>query len=648
MPLKLRAQALQNGVAEPEAAGGGRRWALARAERWRLAALTGVLSLAAWLRCFHLDRQGYGNLYYAVAVRSMLRSRRAFFFVAFDPQGFLAVDKPPLGLWAQAASVRIFGWHGWSLFLPQALAGTLSVAALYALVRQRFGAGAGLLAALVLALTPVAVAADRNNTMDSLLVLALLLAALSVQAASLAGRPTTLLLGAFLVAVGFNIKMLQAYLPLPAFGLCYLAAAPMAWRRRALHLALALGVTLLLSLPWVAAVDLTPVRERPFIASSSNSELDLVLGHNGVTRLMENPLHPPTPLSAYVADEIGIPGPLRMWQRQLGGQVSWLLPLAFAGLLIALWLPSPGPGRPGARAAALMWGSWLVVGLLLFSGGHKFHRYYLVMLGPPVAALTGIGLVLMWRHYQARGRRGWLLPAALLATSAGQAALLHPFAPWGDPLAVLGCGISALLAAGLVAVRGRGSGHLAAPLVAAGLVAVLLGPAAWAITPLWGAHPSQPYAGPDLWAAPMDRAEPQRLGRLVAYLRAHQGRAAFLAATIQATTAAPLILASGEAVMALGGYSGGDAILTVEQFAARVGVGDVPFVLLPGETAQQPALVGWVRARCAAVPPAAWRDGSGAGGEGPADGSDTGLTLFDCRRAVGGRAGAFAPWRARL
>src|SRR3954470_23879142 len=121
---------------------------------WQGPALAGVLTLSAFLNLFHLTNVGYGIPYYAAAVKNMLSSWHNFFFVSFDA-GFVSVDKPPLGLWFQAASAYLFGFHGPSLMLPQGIAGVLSVAVLYHLVRRSFGLVAGLLAALVLALTPI-------------------------------------------------------------------------------------------------------------------------------------------------------------------------------------------------------------------------------------------------------------------------------------------------------------------------------------------------------------------------------------------------------------------------------------------------------------------------------------------------------------
>ena len=64
------------------------------------------------------------------------------------------------------------------------------------------------------------------------------------------GRLRYLLLGAFLVGLGFNIKMLQAFMPLPALYALYLLGAPHAWWKRILHLAGATVLLLAVSLSW--------------------------------------------------------------------------------------------------------------------------------------------------------------------------------------------------------------------------------------------------------------------------------------------------------------------------------------------------------------------------------------------------------------
>src|ERR671929_553555 len=183
---------------------------LATKAPWQRIALAAILILSVFLNLFRLPNEGYGNTYYAAAVKDMLTSWHNFFFASFDA-GFVTVDKPPLGLWIQAASAQLFGFHGWSLLLPQALAGVLSVALLYHLVGRSFGPVAGLLAALALALTPISVATSRHNNLEGLLVLAVLLAAWAFILAAETGRLRWLGVGGLVMGLGFNVKMLEAF-----------------------------------------------------------------------------------------------------------------------------------------------------------------------------------------------------------------------------------------------------------------------------------------------------------------------------------------------------------------------------------------------------------------------------------------------------
>src|SRR5919202_2095707 len=239
--LHVKGSALLDGI--------GRAHEVAILSKERLALGT-ILALSAFLNLFRLTNEGYGILYYAAAVKNMLTSWHNCFFVSFDA-GFVSVDKPPLGLWIQAASAYLFGFRGLSLVLPQALAGVPCVALIYYLVRRAFGEVAGLIAALVLAVTPISVATSRSNTMDMLLVLSVLVAAWAVIHAAESGSLRWLVVGVVVLGLGFNIKMLEAFLALPAFYLLYLLGAPVSWRRRFAHLGAATAVLLVVSLSWV-------------------------------------------------------------------------------------------------------------------------------------------------------------------------------------------------------------------------------------------------------------------------------------------------------------------------------------------------------------------------------------------------------------
>ena len=217
-------------------------------------------------------------------------------------------------------------------------------------------------------------------------------------------------MGALVVGVGFNIKMLEAFVVLPAFYLLYLVAAPVGWRRRVIHLGLATVVIVAASLPWVLAVDLTPADQRPYVGSSSfDTETDLIVGWNGVERL------------AGSDKGVGDPGPLRFLDPQLGGQIGWLLPLAVVGLVAASWQSWQGrprlPLRRKEDQALLLWGTWLISQVVFFSVAGDWDPYYLTMLAPALAALVGGAGVALWDDYQNPGWRGWLLPLTLVGTA---------------------------------------------------------------------------------------------------------------------------------------------------------------------------------------------------------------------------------------
>jgi 4-amino-4-deoxy-L-arabinose transferase-like glycosyltransferase len=465
---------------------------------WRRRALLLIALIAAFCNFYQLQANGYANLYYAAAIRSMLQSWHNFFFASYDPGGFVSVDKPPLGFWIQTISAKIFGYSGLSILLPEALAGVASVVVLYALVRRAFGDVAGLLAALALAITPISVVTNRNNTIDSLLVLTSLLAAWAVLKATEQGSLRWLLLGGLLVGLGFNIKMLEAWLILPALALVYLLGAPLRWRTRLLHLVLAGGVMLVVSLSWVVAVDLTPAGARPYVGSSqTNSEMELAFGYNGIQRLTGALFNRPgaTSSSSFTfptgaagngpggASENGQPGFFRLLNEQLGPQVSWLLPLAILGFLAAA-LTSRGEipasetesgggvvgwarrlrSDPEARRQAhlnpqqqslTLWGMWVLTQGVFFSVAGFFHTYYLSMLAPGIAALVGIGAVALWRAYQQGDWLGWLLPITLVVTAATQVYLLANYPDYSAWIAPIALGATLLAAAVLIWLRLR-------------------------------------------------------------------------------------------------------------------------------------------------------------------------------------------------
>ena len=225
--------------------------------------------------------------FYGAAARSMSESWHDFIFGAFDPAGTVTVNKLPGALWVQALSLRVFGFHIWALVLPQVVEGVLTILVLYRAVRPLAGPAAGLIAAAVLAVTPITVLLSRGNVSDSLLILLLVLAADATSAALLTGSLRQLLLAGVWVGLAFQAKMIQAWLALPALAAAYLLAAPAAkLRTRCAHVALAGLVTAVVSLSWMTAVSLVPSQDRPYVdGSADDSVYTQVFDYNGLGRL---------------------------------------------------------------------------------------------------------------------------------------------------------------------------------------------------------------------------------------------------------------------------------------------------------------------------------------------------------------------------
>ncbi|WP_197285131.1 ArnT family glycosyltransferase, partial [Sciscionella sediminilitoris] len=302
--------------------------------RWQLWALGTICAATALLYGWRIGAGQVGNSYYAAAAKSMAQSFPNFLFGSFDPQGVETVDKPPMALWPQAFSVWLFGFHGWSVLLPQVIEGVAAVFLLQRTVRRWAGDNVALLAAGILALTPITVAVNRSNDTDTLLDLLLIAAVYAVTRSIEADRggPRTrwLLCCAFLVGAGFVTKMLQAWIIVPALALAYLGTATAPWRRRVLELGAAGGVLIVSSFWWVALHDLWPGRT-PFVSGSTDGTAwDLVFGYNGFGRILGQAEGPgngakPGPGGGMTMMQGQDAGLGRLFSAEVGGQISWLL-----------------------------------------------------------------------------------------------------------------------------------------------------------------------------------------------------------------------------------------------------------------------------------------------------------------------------------
>jgi 4-amino-4-deoxy-L-arabinose transferase-like glycosyltransferase len=556
-------------------------------------AFAAVLLVAAVLRLMRLDDNGVGTAYYAAGVRSMLQGAWLFFYNAFDPAGFISLDKPPIAFWIQTVFAAVLGYSGWSIHLPQALAGIASVALLYRLVRPH-GAPAAIVASLLLAIMPIAVAVDRSNNTDAWLILFLLLAART----ALRGRGLSLVVAMALLGLAFNTKMLAALVCGPALLAGWLLAGSVDWRRRLAWMAAAAVVLAVVSLSWATAFDLTPKASRPYAGSShDNSMLELIVMHNGLERFVRNtPVPPPSPAptTRFVAYDAVPVGALRLASPALAMQFAWTLPLAVLGAVFA-WRRR--------RAQVALWSVWaLTYGIVYSLAGGIFHAYYLSTLGPALAALAGIGCFELWR-------RG----STHLAVGLGAAALWQVYiagASLGWTSTWVGFPAVALLAA--IAAQWRAK----RPPAVIGGVALLVLPAMWALSAVFApGNLTLPSASLPRWLG-IDDGRGPILSRnwtaltddpkLQAFLQAHRGNARFLLAAPNALLAAPVIIGTGQPVMAFGGFFGNDPVMSVDAFAKTVERGEVRFVVLATNRRTRD-FERWVRAHGTIVDPAQWR-----------------------------------------
>ncbi|MBS9338586.1 phospholipid carrier-dependent glycosyltransferase [Fructobacillus sp. M2-14] len=249
--------------------------------------LTSILLLAAFLYGWGIWDAGSANSYYTAAITSMTQSWHNFWYGAFDPAGFITVDKPPIALWFMAISAKIFGIQGWSIVLPSVLAGIGSVYLLYRLIKPRFGLWAGRTAALVMTITPTVVANSRTNNMDAILVFFLLLAVFTLTRAVKKRSLWLVFLAFATIGIAFNIKMLQAFMVLPAMLFYYWIASRKTFKKKTVGLLTAIVSLTLFTVAYPVAVDSVSSNNRPYIGSSqSNSLLELAFGYNGTERLL--------------------------------------------------------------------------------------------------------------------------------------------------------------------------------------------------------------------------------------------------------------------------------------------------------------------------------------------------------------------------
>jgi 4-amino-4-deoxy-L-arabinose transferase-like glycosyltransferase len=571
--------------------------------------LTLIIALAIALHLCNIESIGDANAYYTAAVQSMLKSWSNFFFIAAEPGGSVSVDKSPLGLWIEAAFAYFLGVNGLSVSLPNILAGIFSVPLLYALVKKYAGELAGLIAAFVMTVTPIFVATNRNNTMDGLLILFLLLAAWAFIKATNTGNLRWLLLGAFIAGLGFNTKMTQVLLPIPAFYALYFLGSKEDWIQKAKNLGIATILFILVSLSWTIVVDLTPPDQRPYIGSSGNNTvMGLVFGHNGISRL-ENEMTSPPPSGpqpdsdqrgkTQFSQETGDPSIFRFFIHPLSKQMSWLLPFALISIALILFANKFRLQiESDIHKALTLWGGWLLTCIVFFSMvSGIFHAYYAIMLAPPLGAMVGIGFsqLLNWSEEKKWGNVLFLTASAI--TLSFQAFMYYQYQENWSWMLIAGI----LLVAGIIStVSKRREAYFMV------FASILIIPIYWTIMTVI----SDPNVNlPTAYVGSKDfRHRPAGNGfapgvneELLTYLEANTKDVEYLIAVPSAQFGASLVLATGRPVLFIGGFGGQDDVVTVDDLKAMVAKGELRYILNGDGRFNKPEITNWLNSSCAVM-----------------------------------------------
>ena len=624
-------------VADPpipgDPSGWPKRLVRGRAEdpAWVRPSLLVLLVGTGFLYLWGLGQSGWANSFYSAAVQAGTKSWKAFFFGSFDASNFITVDKPPASLWVMGISARLFGVNSWSILVPQALEGVATVGLLYLCVRRWFAPEAAILAGVVVALTPVATLMFRFNNPDALLTLLLTGAAYATIRAVDGGRTRWMVLAGALIGFGFITKMMQALILLPVLALVYLLAGPPKLGRRIVQLVYT-GIAVVVSAGWwVAAVQLTPAADRPYIGGSTdNNLLNLIFGYNGIGRLTGSE-------TGSVGGQVGGGGSPwgptgwdRLFLKEMGGQISWLIPGALIGLVAALWLTRRAPRTDRVRSGFLLFGGWLLLTGATFSFAQGIiHPYYTIALAPAVGALVGMGASTLWRRRREVFPR-LALAVAILASIAWAFVILGWSPHWYPALRWVVLVLGLVAAAGIALVP-KARGVLAAGIAGFGIASIIAGPAAYSLTTAATPHSgSIPSAGPAVQGGggfggpgglggfrafggtggrngttlPPGFTLPGRFQRgaggfgggaaggllnastpgkqLVALLGKNASQYSWVAATTGSNSASGYQLAARDPVMSIGGFNGTDPAPTLAQFEKYVAQGRIHYYIAGG------------------------------------------------------------------
>jgi len=570
--------------------------------------IVGILLLATGvIYLYGATRNGMGNSYYAAAIQAATKNFTAWLFGSLDAANFVSVDKPPLATMMMGLSAQIFGFSNFSMMLPSVLAGVGTVYLVYRIIKRYFSFKSGMIAGVVLAITPVVALMSGFNNPDAILMFCLTASGYYFIKALEKHPLKNLAFSALFSGLAFNTKMLQGLMILPAIYVIYICFAKPNLKKRILHLCFFTILITICSLSWTFLVYFTPETMRPWIGSTNDNNIwSLIFGYNGFGRLLGN-----SPGNggggggrSGFGGETGI---FRMFNSEFGPNIAWFIPLAAIGALTVL-IKLRNKERSNIQfSITSFWLIWLLIHVFIFSmTSGTIHPYYVVVLAPAVAALVGIGLPTIIKHYTS-SQNIWLFPVTVIITSLTAAIILSTN---GNKLLmwiVLALGVTSSLALFLNKTATINLSLTKLSYLVA-IIAILITPVYYTVATVSQSHVgSIPTAGPNstaLIGSNNENAEAEQI--LVKFLLENNVDTTWVAATNSANESAAIQISTDKPVMALGGFNGSDPVLTLSKFKEYIATGKIKYYVMnkrgigggPGGSSE---IISWIKQTCSVV-----------------------------------------------
>ncbi len=597
---------------------------------------------------------GARSEYYAAVAVSMSKNFSNFFYGALDPAGTVSLDKVPGSYWLPALFTKVFGFSTWAVEAPNAIAAIAAVIFVAVAARRAFGFQAGLFAGAIIAATPVIAAVARSNQPQMFFVLALAIIADRAMVALKTGTQRSLIWAGVWIGIAFQTYMLEAWAVWPALIVAWLSLSTTPWPIRIKSLIRAGLASLFVSLSWIFCVWLTPVGARPYVGGTNhNNPWEMVFGYNGLGRFTltqnQSSAGAAATYRSFTPPFSGSAGFFRLFNSQVGGQISWLLPAAFISIFVLIVASFKADSLKPLKGVILFFSLWFLIFFAMFSTVAGMHQFYTSSLAISMAVLIAGAFAFLTSQKNLASQ--FLLATIICATALWSWKLsgTYPhFFTWSYGVA------SALALLAIISIFARSSLklHIVLP-VGVGLAALSLifTPAVWAINNVHHSNSINPVAGPNtdsgsglrggfglpkiggqrpLGTPPGNNPPPingfnppnfhdpltrQTLGgpavgpsqsadkNLVKYLEHNRLGSKYLLATFGGMSAAPYITATGENILPIGGFDGADPTPTLAVFKALVQSGDVKFVLTgsangQGSSAATTEIESWVTTNC--------------------------------------------------